>query len=175
MRHLALLACTLLLGTAPALAAGPAETRPLAADFALPTLDGGKVKLSDLKGRVVLVSFWASWCGPCKQELPFLDDFATKYAEKGLTVLAISIDSPKSQADVRRVVKTRGWKVPVLLDTEGAVAGKLNPQNAMPFSLYLDRAGRVAHTHEGFKPGDERDVEARLVALLAEAAPAPLP
>lgn len=171
MRILVLATLALLLGVSPAAAADDPASRPPVADFTLATLDGGKVKLSDLKGKVVLVSFWASWCGPCKQELPFLDGFAQKYADKGLAVLAISTDTPKSQADVRRVVKTRGWKLPVLLDTEGAVAGKLNPQNAMPFSIYVDRAGRVAHTHEGFQPGDEKDVEARLTALLAEAAP----
>jgi thiol-disulfide isomerase/thioredoxin len=157
---------------APAAAAAAAQTdRKAVADFALPTLDGKKLRLSDHKGKVVLVSFWATWCGPCKQELPFLDAFATKYADKGLTVLAINTDAPKSQSDVRRIVKQKDLKLPVLLDTEGAVASKLDPQNAMPFTVYIDRAGRVAHTHEGFQPGDEKDVEARLLALLAEPAP----
>jgi len=165
---------------ATALAADPAAPvaaleatdRKAVADFALPTLDGKKLKLSEQKGKVVLVSFWASWCGPCKQELPFLDTFATKYADKGLVVFAINTDAPKSQSDVRRIVKQKDLKLPVLLDAEGAVASKLNPQNAMPFTVYIDRAGRSAHTHEGFQPGDESDVERRLLALLAEPAPA---
>jgi thiol-disulfide isomerase/thioredoxin len=158
----------------PAAPAAPvaAADRKAVADFALPTLDGKKLRLSEQKGKVVLVSFWATWCGPCKQELPFLDAFATKYADKGLVVFAINTDAPKSQSDVRRVVNQKGLKLPVLLDAEGAVASKLDPQNAMPFTVYIDRAGRVAHTHEGFQPGDEKDVEQRLLALLAEPAPA---
>lgn len=154
---------------APALAddAAPADRKPVA-DFSLPTLDGKKVKLSEAKGKVVVISFWASWCGPCKQELPLLDAIAKKYADKGLAVFSINTDAPKTVAEVRRVVKSKELTLPILLDGEGAVAGKLDPANAMPYTIYLDRQGRVAHTHEGFQPGDEKDIEARIVALLAE-------
>lgn len=168
----AILAVTLLQGLASPGAARADETRPPAPDFALTSLDGAKIKLSDARGKVVLISFWASWCGPCKQEMPFLDGFATKYADQGLLVLAISTDAPKTQADVRRVVKQKGWKLPVLLDGEGAASSKLDPQLSMPYTVFIDRAGRIAHTHEGFVPGDEADTEKRLQALLAEGAAA---
>ena len=165
--------------TAPGVShADTAATRPPAPDFTLTSLDGKKVKLSDYKGKVVLISFWASWCGPCKQELPFLDAFGQKYADKGLVFLAISTDAPKTQADVRRVVKQKNVMATVLLDGEGVASAKLNPQLAMPLTVYIDRAGQIAQTHEGFSPGDEKDVDARLIALLAEgtplAAPAPV-
>lgn len=146
----------------------PGAERKPAAEFALPTLDGKRVKLADTHGKVVLISFWASWCGPCKQELPILDALAKKYAEQGLVVWSINTDAPKTAADVKRIVAQKGVSLPILMDSEGAVAAKLDPANAMPFTLYLDRAGRVAHTHEGFQPGDEADIEARVQALLAE-------
>jgi thiol-disulfide isomerase/thioredoxin len=158
--------------TAHAEDTAPADRKPVT-DFSLPTLEGKKVKLSDAKGKVVVISFWATWCGPCKQELPLLDAIAKKYADKGLVVLSINTDAPKTVAEVRRVVKSKELTLPILLDGEGAVASKLDPANAMPYTLYLDRQGRVAHTHEGFQPGDEKDIEARIVALLAETPSAP--
>ena len=153
-------------------AAVAATDRKPVADFTLPTLDGQKLKFSSTRGKVVLVSFWATWCGPCKQELPLLNTVSEKYASQGLMVLSINTDSSKTSADVRRVVKAKGLTLPILLDADGAVSGRLNPGNAMPLTIYIDRAGLVAHTHEGFQPGDEKDIEARIEALLAEPAPA---
>jgi len=158
---------------APATDLAPAASRTPLGDFSLRTLEGKKARLSDARGKVVLVSFWATWCQPCKQELPFLDALAKKYADKGLVVWAINTDGPKTLADVRRVLSTRGLTLPVLLDDDGAVAGRLNPRVAMPLSIYVDRAGRRAHEHEGYAPGDEAAIEQRLIALLAEAAPTP--
>lgn len=158
---------------APATDLTPAASRTPLGDFSLRTLEGKKARLSDARGKVVLVSFWATWCQPCKQELPFLDALAKKYADKGLVVWAINTDGPKTLADVRRVLSTRGLTLPVLLDDDGAVAGRLNPRVAMPLSIYVDRAGRRALEHEGYAPGDEAAIEQRLVALLAEAAPTP--
>lgn len=161
----------LLLATTPALAAdplAPAAERPLLGDFALPTLDGGKVALADHKGKVVLVSFWATWCKPCKQELPLLDALGKKYADRGLVVLSINTDAPKTQADVRRTVTTKGLTLPILLDGDGKVSGRLNPRVAMPFAIYVDRQGRRALEVEGFAPGDEALLEQRIVALLDE-------
>ena len=150
----------------------PAE-RPSVSDFTLTNLEGKRVKLSSLTGKVVLVSFWATWCAPCKQELPFLDTFAARYADKGLVVLAISTDGPKSASEVRRTLSSKGLKLPVLLDGEGEVSKRLNPASAMPYTLDLDRTGKKAADHEGFSPGDEVGIEARIVALLAESAPKP--
>lgn len=150
-----------------AVAAG-AEQRPTVADFSLETLDGKRVKLSDYEGRVVLVSFWATWCKPCKQELPFLDDFAKKYADEGLAVLAINTDGPRTMSEVRRFVKRKKLTIPQLLDADGAMLQKLNPRGVMPFTLYLDRQHRIAETADKFSPGDEAKIEAVIGKLLAE-------
>jgi thiol-disulfide isomerase/thioredoxin len=160
--------CLLLLLAAPAFAEDGA--RPPVSDFGLRTLGGEKVKLSGQAGKVVLVSFWATWCNPCKQELAFLDELAAKYADQGLVVLAINTDAPKSQAEVRRFVSARGLKLPVLLDQDGEVANRLNPRAVMPFTIYVDRNGRRAFEHEGFTPDEPAKIEARVAALLKEAA-----
>ncbi len=154
---------------APALADD--APRPPVSDFGLRALGGERVKLSGHAGKVVLVAFWATWCNPCKQELAFLDELAKKYADHGLVVLAINTDAPKSQAEVRRFVNARGLSLPVLLDPEGEVAGRLNPRASMPFTIYVDRAGRRAYEHEGFTPDEPAKIEARVAALLKEAAP----
>jgi thiol-disulfide isomerase/thioredoxin len=167
---LAALALTLAALTTPARAdlTGKPADRPTIADFALDTLDGGRVKLADFAGRPVVISFWATWCKPCKQELPFLDAFARQYADRGLAVIAINTDGPRTLAEVSRFVRQKDLKIPQLLDKEGAVLARLNPRGVMPFSLYLDRDHRVAATHDSFTPGDEKKIEAAILALLSE-------
>jgi len=151
----------------PAGAADTAE-RPAIADFSLETLDGKRVSLSDYEGKVVLISFWASWCKPCKQELPFLDAFAKKYGEQGFAVLAVNTDGPRSMASVRRFVKRKKLEMPQLLDKSGSLLQRLNPRGVMPFTLYLDRAHRIAETADSFSAGDEVKIEAKIQTLLAE-------
>lgn len=179
MRALPLAALALALLAAPAHAdlTGKPADRPQIASFGLDTLSGDRVELEDFAGRPVVVSFWATWCKPCKQELPFLDAFARKYKEQGLVVLAINTDGPRTLAEVRRFVKQKDLQIPQLLDKEGAVLARLNPRGVMPFSLYLDRDHRVAATHDRFSPGDEARIEAAIIALLAEgnATPAAIP
>lgn len=150
----------------------PAE-RPAAADFALDTLDGERVKLSALAGKVVVVSFWASWCKPCKQELPFLDTFAKAYADQGFEVISINTDDARTLPEVRRFVKRKRLKIPVALDKDGSVLSRLNPRGVMPFTLYIDRQGRIAETHDSFTTGDQVRIEASIKRLLAEKAATP--
>lgn len=171
MRALALAAFTLAACTLAA-ASASAETaeRPQIADFALDTLDGERVKLSDYAGRPVVISFWATWCKPCKQELPFLDDYARKYSGDGLAVLAINTDGPRTRADVRRFVKRKKLQIPQLMDNGGTVLARLNPRGVMPFTLYLDREHRVMASYDSFTPGDETKIEAAIKALVARPA-----
>ncbi len=161
---------TLIWPAVPARAAdgAAAAERPTVADFSLETLDGKRVKLSDYAGKAVLVSFWATWCKPCKQELPFLDAFAKKYAEQGLVVLAINTDGPRTMSAVRRFVKRKKLAIPQLLDKDGSLLQALNPRGVMPFTLYLDRQHRIAETADSFSAGDEVKIEAKIQTLLAE-------
>ena len=149
-----------LLGS-PALTLAAPEAAPAARkaapDFELKDLSGKRVRLSSLAGKVVIVNFWATWCGPCLQELPHLDKLQQEHKDAGLVVLAISTDGPDTLAQVRSVAKRQKWTMPVLLDQEGKVSGLLNPRGTNPYTVFVDRAGRIAEAHEGYTAGDEKD------------------
>jgi peroxiredoxin len=158
------------LSLALSLVGGPAEGRKAAPDFELKDLGGKRVKLSNLNssGKVVLIEFWATWCVPCIAALPHLDKLQREFSDKGLTVLAISTDGPQTQAQVRSLVKREKLTMPVLLDPDGKVFASLNPRGTNPFTLIIDRNGRIAESHEGYNPGDELKYREWVERLLAE-------
>lgn len=153
---------------AGALAEEPAERRAAAPSFALKDLNGKRVQLDAYKGKVVVVNFWATWCAPCLQELPFLEQYYKRYAKDGLVVLAIATDGPETAARIRTVVRRKRWSMPVLHDAAGSVVASLNPRGTNPYTLFIDRRGRVAFRHEGYSPGDEKKYEGLIRSLLAE-------
>jgi cytochrome c biogenesis protein CcmG, thiol:disulfide interchange protein DsbE len=123
-----------------------------APEFALPTMRGQTVALSSLRGKVVLVDFWAQWCEPCKKELPQLDKLAKEYAGKGVVVLAVNIDKQRDNA--ARLVKQLGLSLDVLLDPAGSVAAAYDLPK-MPTSFVVDKKGIVRYVNEGFEgPAD---------------------
>lgn len=170
IRTLLLIALFLFTPTA-AFADDGEDARSTASDFTLQSLDGETVQLSALRGKVVVISFWATWCAPCLQELPFLNELYLQHQDAGLVVLAVSTDGPESLSDVRRVTRRKRWKFPVLLDAQGTATGLLNPRGNNPFTLFIDRQGRIASTHEGYTPGDEEAYGPLIEKLLAEEAP----
>ena len=145
-----------------------AASRPAAPSFSLKDHNGQSISLAALKGKVVVVNFWATWCAPCLQELPFLEQFHQKRGKDGLVVIAIATDGPETAASVATVVRRRRLTMTVAHDQSGTVISSLNPRAANPYTLFIDRQGRVAHRHEGYSPGDERKYEALIDALLAE-------
>jgi peroxiredoxin len=140
--------------------------RAMVNDFELKDLKGKLVRLSDYKGQVVLVNFWATWCAPCKQEIPHLNRMLKSYKDQGFTVLAISTDSPQTLSQVGRLA--RRWAVTTLLDPEGQVVATLNPRGVAPYTLFVDRQGRMALDHDGYHSGDEVKMEEAVKALLTE-------
>jgi peroxiredoxin len=140
-------------------------------EFALDELNGGRVESASLVGNVVVISFWASWCGPCQQELAQLSTLTERYADQGLVVLAVATDGPDTLSDVRNMARRGRWVMPVLLDQAGTVKSLLNPRGAEPYTIFVDRSGRIVETHDGYAPGDEVGYEATIQTLLAEAAP----
>jgi len=134
-------------------------------------LKGNKVRLSDMKGNVVVISFWATWCVPCKKELKLLSKHLKTKKEKGMRVLAISMDGPETAADVRATVKRYRWSMPIIHDTDGSITSVHNPRSAAPYTIFIDRQGRIAYAHEGFSQGDQDQLEKRIDDLLAEKAP----
>ena len=151
MRSARILIPTLLLalfgGTATA--TGPAPPAP---DFTLPARDGGEVRLSELKGQVVMINFWATWCGPCRQEMPLLQQIHTKYEPLGFTMLGVNVE-PDSVA-AQNWLKGMPVSFPIVFDRKSEVSSSFGVE-AMPSSVLIDREGRVRHVHRGYKPGDE--------------------
>ena len=118
-----------------------------APEFSLPSLKGGRVSLSQHKGKVVLVDFWAQWCEPCKKELPELEKISKQYAGR-VVVLGISIDKQKENAE--KLARQLGISFDVLLDPAGSVAG-IYDLPKMPTSFVVDKKGIVRFIHEGFE------------------------
>ena len=164
----AALAClTLLFAPSAHAVDSPSERAPVPA-FELDDLDGDEVTLADHQGKVVVISFWATWCGPCLQELPHLQVLYDEHGSDNLVVLAITTDGPDTIAEVRNVVRRNRWTMPVLLDQDGSVMAQLNPRGTQPFTMFIDRNGLLAHTHEGFSSGDEAAHGETIATLLTE-------
>jgi peroxiredoxin len=139
------------------------------ADFVLKDVDGRSHALTDYLGKnVILMSFWATWCEPCKKEMDQLQTLYETHSADGLMILSISMDEPETQGDVRPFVKQRGFTYPVLLDTESQVTNQFNPRRAAPYSLIIDRFEKTSWTHEGYVPGDEKKVEAAVLEALGK-------
>jgi peroxiredoxin len=134
-----------------------------APDFALRSLGGDNLRLSEHLGDVVLINFWASWCGPCRQEMPLLDDLYARYKLAGLTVFGVNIDDTSERAaEMARALKV---SYPVLLDERKDVS-RAYQIGAMPFTVLVDREGVIRHVSEGFKPGYEKRYTDQLRELL---------
>jgi len=137
--------------------------------FTLTTLDGKKISLSDYKGRPVLVNFWATWCAPCKLEMPWFEEFRQKYGSQGFEILGISEDdAPKEE--IVKAVKRINVSYPILL-TDGKVAPAYGGVDYLPESFYVGRDGVVAIETSGLASKDE--VEANIKRLIAGANTAP--
>ena len=132
-----------------------AESRPAAAaastpapDFELTSADGQVIRLADLRGKVVLLNFWATWCPPCKAEMPDLNALQRKYgAERDFVVLGINDE--ESAADVTAFAQREGIAFPLLLDPDGRVIEKLFDVRYLPTSMIIDREGNIRDTWRG--------------------------
>lgn len=136
-----------------------------ATDFSLPSNTGAPMKLSDFRGDVVMVNFWASWCGPCRQEMPLLDDLQKRFKKVGFTVLGVNIDEDVS--DAKDLLKDIPVSFPVVFDSKNKVS-EIYQLDSMPTTVMVDRKGNKRFLHRGYKPGYEVDYERQIRALLRE-------
>ena len=123
-----------------------------APNFSLAARGGQKLSLSQYKGQVVMINFWATWCGPCRQEMPLLDAMYQKYKRMGFTLIGVNVE-PDSKA-AEDFLKKVPVSFPVAFDPDSSVS-KLYSVQGMPSSIIIDRKGNARVIHRGYKPGDE--------------------
>lgn len=137
-----------------------------APNFKLENLNGDYVELNDFLGKgPVLLSFWATWCKPCIEELAEYKKLYKEYEPKGLKILAISTDNEKTVAKVKPFVRSKGYPFVILLDTNSEVARQYYA-NPIPYTVLLDREGKIVYSHLGYMRGDELKVKNELDGLL---------
>lgn len=142
------------------------EKLPMAPDFQIKDLDGKRVALGDLLGQgPVLIAFWATWCRPCLKELPHLQELYEQHKERGLKVVAISEDAPRSFSKVKSFVKGRRFTFTVLLDDNYSTQRKFNFR-ALPFTVLLDKEGHIVYKRMGYRPGDEQVLAEKIAPLI---------
>ena len=162
LRNLFLAGLLSLLALSPANAASVSGPAP---NFTLKSMSGKNMKLSEMTGNVVLINFWASWCGPCRQEMPLLNDLHNKYEPLGFTVLGVNVEEQSEAA--RGFINDYPVDFPVLLDSKNQVS-KLYNVVAMPTTVVVDRDGNMRFLHKGYKPGDEEEYRNMVKKLIRE-------
>lgn len=157
------LACALLVLLAHPV--GALDKGQSAPEIGLSDLDGKPVKLSALRGKVVLVDFWASWCGPCRESLPVLNELAKTYRDKGLVVVGVNIDKTPELARAFLAKHKLELSFAVVNDKAHQVAERYAPPT-MPSSYMIGRDGKIVSVHAGYRQSDAAILEAEVKALL---------
>ncbi|MGD9598541.1 MAG: TlpA disulfide reductase family protein [Steroidobacteraceae bacterium] len=155
-----LLALFLALPAAATNSIGPAP------GFQLPARGGKQVSLDQFKGQVVMINFWATWCAPCRREMPLLEGIYRKYKPMGFTMIGVNVEPDPAAAEAW-LEKQMPVSFPVAFDTDSKVS-KLYKVNGMPNSVIIDRKGNVRLLHRGYKPGDENTYLDQIRALVRE-------
>ncbi len=136
-----------------------------APNFTLKSRSGKNIKLSELRGQVVMINFWASWCAPCRQEMPLLEKIYKKYKRLGFTLLGVNVEQNTRAA--KNWLKNVNVSFPVLFDSSNKTS-KLYKVSAMPTTVIIDRNGNMRYLHKGYKPGYEQSYKKQVRKLLRE-------
>lgn len=136
-----------------------------APDFTLRSLNQSNLKLSEQAGNVVLLNFWASWCAPCRQEMPLLNDLHNKYKALGFSVIGVNVEQETNLA--KSFISSTPVDFPILFD-DSNTASKLYDVSAMPTTVIIDRNGVVRHLHKGYQSGDEKLYQKIVKQLIRE-------
>ena len=138
--------------------------------FSLDAVDGTPYPIEQHLGKdVLMVTFWATWCGPCKTELGRMDPVYQRLKDRGFVYVAIATDDPSTVGEVRPYVSSYGYEYPILLDTQSNVIHRYNPRGDLPFYILVNRKGEIVEEHQGFNPGDETLIEQKILSLLGDA------
>lgn len=136
-----------------------------APDFTLTSSTKLNTRLAELRGQVIMLNFWATWCNPCRVEIPHLQKLYAQYKDIGFTILGVSVDNNTVKA--AKMAKDLGAKFPILFDNTQNVS-KLYSIKTMPFTLLIDRDGKIRHMFQGYKPGYEVKYAKAIRELLRE-------
>lgn len=136
-----------------------------APDFTLESSKGGYVHLADQRGKVVMLNFWASWCGPCRKEMPLIDSMYQRYGPAGFILYGVNVE--EDNTDAKKLLKELGVTFPALFDTESK-AGTLYKIDAMPTTVMIDKIGNIRFVNRGYKAGDEDKYRAQIRELIKE-------
>lgn len=137
----------------------------LAPDFSLKSMSGENIRLSEMRGKVVMINFWATWCAPCRKEMPLLNALYNKHKNSGFVLLGVNIDnSPKNG---EKMAKKLGINFPILFDNSKKVS-ETYKVSAMPFTIILDKSGKISQIHKGYLPGYEKKYDAQISKLLGK-------
>ena len=146
----------------PTLAGSPSGPAPA---FTLASRAGQAVSLAQYKGQVVMLNFWASWCGPCRQEMPLLESIYKKYNKMGFTMIGVNVEPDSNAAN--EWLKATPVSFPILYDRDSKVS-KLYDVSGMPSTVIIDRSGKLRVLHRGYKPGDENEYLDSIRTLIRE-------
>ena len=138
--------------------------------FVLTNLEGKKVSLADYKGRPVLVNFWATWCGPCKVEMPWFEEFRKQYAAQGFEILGLTDDADAGKDLISKTAQKAGVTYPILL-TDGKVQTAYGGLDVLPMSFYVDRNGVIVEQTAGLGPKEQ--IEANIKKTIASGGTTP--
>jgi peroxiredoxin len=142
----------------------PAFSAEKAADFTLPDINGKKVNLSEFRGKVVLLNFWATWCGPCRAEMPSLNNLYNEFKDKGFVVLAVSVDA--SEKPVKSFEKELKLSFPVLMDKNKAVSFDEYGVLGLPTTFLIDKNGVMIEKIMGEREWDSPQMKEKILKLL---------
>jgi peroxiredoxin len=135
----------------------PGEVAGAAPPFTLTNLDGKAVSLADFRGKVVVLDFWATWCLPCKREIPDFIDLQKEYGSHGVQIIGIALDQPEK---VRAFARQNGMNYPILLGSDD-IALKYGGISGIPTTFIIDKNGRIVSTFEGYRPRSVFETEIR--------------
>jgi len=130
--------------------------------FELPG-DNKTINLEKLKGKVVYLDFWASWCVPCRKSFPWMNDMHSRYGDKDFTIVAINLDTSKS--DALKFLKSVPAKFDIAYDPDGNVASKYKLK-VMPSSYLIDKSGTLVFAHQGYREDDSNEIEKKIRKLI---------
>lgn len=137
----------------------------VAPDFTLKSSTGENIRLAEQRGQVVMLNFWASWCGPCREEMPLLSAMSKKYGPMGFALYGINVDADTD--DAKKVLEKITVSYPILFDPESKLSD-LYKVEGMPYSVLIDKKGEIRYIHKGYSPGDEKKYAKYIMELVSE-------